>query len=404
MLPPVTTPRHRRPARLVLTSLVALLAASLLPAPVARAAAAPADTPAGQIAGKKAEAERIERELEEQGRRVSILAEDLNESRLEAERLAGEVSAVEAQVRETVRQMEAARTRLKLRAVTAYMRGGHLPAVGLVADGPADEMGLRQAYVGALVGQDRGAVDDLDAAREEGQARRAQLEAAQRASQEALAQVENRRRAAAAAAAAQRATLEQVQGELSDLVAAEARRRAEEEARRAKAILAAREAAAREAARRAQAAREAAARRSATAPVPTAPAPAPGGAPRPTGTAGGPTAGAETAVAEAKRQLGKPYEWGAAGPDSFDCSGLTSWAWKAAGKSLSHSSRAQYSETVRVPVEQVQLGDLVFYGEPIHHVGIYVGDGRMVEASETGTPVRYASIYRTDIVGVGRVQ
>ncbi|HSH61903.1 MAG TPA: NlpC/P60 family protein [Acidimicrobiales bacterium] len=109
-------------------------------------------------------------------------------------------------------------------------------------------------------------------------------------------------------------------------------------------------------------------------------------------------------MAEAERQLGKPYEWGASGPDGFDCSGLTSWAWRKGEKSLPHSSRAQFTATERVPLDQIQLGDLVFYGEPIHHVGIYVGDGRMVEASETGTPVRYASIYRHDMVGVGRVQ
>ncbi|HVE47853.1 MAG TPA: NlpC/P60 family protein [Acidimicrobiales bacterium] len=379
--------------------------------------------PEREIADKKAEAARIERELQAQGRQVSILAEELNESRLVADRLAGEVAATEAQLRETVQRMDAARARLKLRAVTAYMRGGHVPSVGLVAQGPAAEIGLRRAYVGALVGQDRGAVDDLEAAREERATRQGQLQGAQQSAREALADVEARRRAAAQAAAARRATLEAVQGELADLVAAEARRRAEEEAQRARALLAAREAAAREAARRAEqeaarraeAAREEAARRAEAAreeaarrpaprtPPAVAPAPAPAIVPR-TSPSGGAAAGAETAVAEAKRQLGKPYEWGASGPDSFDCSGLTSWAWRAGGKSLPHSSRAQYSATARVPADEIRIGDLIFYGEPIHHVGIYAGDGRMVEASETGTPVRMASIYRSDLVGVGRVQ
>ncbi|MEY2478502.1 MAG: peptidoglycan DL-endopeptidase CwlO, partial [Actinomycetota bacterium] len=89
--------------------------------------------------------------------------------------------------------------------------------------------------------------------------------------------------------------------------------------------------------------------------------------------------------------------------DSFDCSGLTSFAWRAGGRSLPHSSRAQWSATTRVAISALQPGDLVFYGEPIHHVGIYVGSGQMVEASETGTPVRYASIHRKDLVGAGRV-
>lgn len=418
MLRTVTTPRHRRSAWLLTAVLSTLVATSLLPAPVARAAAPAEDPPGGQIADKKAEAERIERELREQGRQVSMLAEELNLSRLEAERVAAEVSSAVAGLRRTSHQMDEARARLKLRAVTAYMRGGHLPAVGLVTSGPASEMGLRRAYVGALVGQDRGALEDLEAAREEHQSRRAQLESAQRSAREAMADVENRRKAAAQAAAARRVTLAQVEGELSELVAAEARRRAEEDARRTRELIAAREAASREsarraeeaAARRAQAAREEAARRPAATTPATTPRTTPtvkpdqGTAPRPTAPSTGATAGAETAIAEAKRQVGKPYEWGGSGPDSFDCSGLTAWAWRAGGKSLPHSSRAQFAATARVPVNQIQIGDLIFYGEPIHHVGIYIGDGRMVEASETGTPVRYAGIYRSDLVGVGRVQ
>ena len=102
-------------------------------------------------------------------------------------------------------------------------------------------------------------------------------------------------------------------------------------------------------------------------------------------------------------QLGKPYVWAASGPGSFDCSGLMLYAWQAAGRSLPHSSRAQYSSTTRVPVGQVEPGDLLFYGRPIHHVGMYVGNGNMVEASHAGQPVRVRSIFRRDLVGVGRV-
>ncbi|MGH9164802.1 MAG: C40 family peptidase, partial [Acidimicrobiales bacterium] len=124
----------------------------------------------------------------------------------------------------------------------------------------------------------------------------------------------------------------------------------------------------------------------------------------PPGSAVPPPPGAATAIAEARRQLGKPYEYGSPGPDSFDCSGLTSWAWRAGGKALPHSSRAQMGITTRIPVGDIQPGDLVFYGSPVHHVGLYAGNGQMVEASETGTPVRMASIYRRDLVGVGRVK
>ncbi len=114
--------------------------------------------------------------------------------------------------------------------------------------------------------------------------------------------------------------------------------------------------------------------------------------------------GAGSAVKLALAQLGKPYVWAADGPSSFDCSGLMLFAWRAAGVSLPHSSRAQFSSTSRVGVSQIRPGDLVFYGHPIHHVGMYVGGGKMVEASRAGRPVKLGSIFRRDLVGVGRVR
>lgn len=114
--------------------------------------------------------------------------------------------------------------------------------------------------------------------------------------------------------------------------------------------------------------------------------------------------GGKKAVELALTQLGKPYIWGAEGPGGYDCSGLMLYAWRSAGKSLPHSSRMQFASTIRVPVSQIRLGDLVFYGRPIHHVGMYIGNGMMVEASRRGVPVRTRSIFRKDMVGVGRVR
>jgi peptidoglycan DL-endopeptidase CwlO len=113
--------------------------------------------------------------------------------------------------------------------------------------------------------------------------------------------------------------------------------------------------------------------------------------------------GAASAVRIALSQVGKPYVWGADGPNSFDCSGLMLYAWRAAGKSLPHSSRAQLSATRRVSIGQIRPGDLVFFGSPIHHVGMYIGNGNMVEASRRGVPVRVRSVFRKDMVGVGRL-
>jgi cell wall-associated NlpC family hydrolase len=115
-----------------------------------------------------------------------------------------------------------------------------------------------------------------------------------------------------------------------------------------------------------------------------------------------PNAQAQAAVDAALSQVGKPYQWGATGPDSYDCSGLTMWAWAHAGISLPHNSGAQYSATVRVPRSDLAPGDLLFYGNPIHHVSMYIGNGQMVEAPYTGSHVRVTSASRSDYVGAGR--
>jgi cell wall-associated NlpC family hydrolase len=118
----------------------------------------------------------------------------------------------------------------------------------------------------------------------------------------------------------------------------------------------------------------------------------------------GPASGrARIAVAEAYRQLGKPYRWGAAGPDSFDCSGLTMWAWGKAGVSLPHSSRAQYGQGRHVSRGELMPGDLVFFGSPIHHVGIYVGGGQYIDAPHTGTVVSVRPVNRGDYSGAVRL-
>jgi len=121
-------------------------------------------------------------------------------------------------------------------------------------------------------------------------------------------------------------------------------------------------------------------------------------------TAPVPSSGSRAAIAvrAALDQVGEPYQWGAAGPDSFDCSGLTMYAWAQAGVSLPHSSAAQYAATARVSLSDLQPGDLLFHGSPIHHVGMYIGGGQMVEAPYTGASVRVVSSARSDTVGAGR--
>ena len=108
------------------------------------------------------------------------------------------------------------------------------------------------------------------------------------------------------------------------------------------------------------------------------------------------------AVDYAKSRIGCPYVWAASGPSAFDCSGLTMWCYGKIGISLPHSSSAQISCGQRVSRKDLQPGDLVFFGSPIHHVGMYAGGGEMIEAPYTGERVRYASVDRSDYAGACR--
>jgi cell wall-associated NlpC family hydrolase len=105
-----------------------------------------------------------------------------------------------------------------------------------------------------------------------------------------------------------------------------------------------------------------------------------------------PTPAAQTAVNTAMDQRGKPYEYGAAGPDSFDCSGLTQYAWHAAGVSLPHSSSQQSRLGTPVARADLQPGDLVFFYSPVSHVGIYIGNNQVVHAPESGDVVKVSNI------------
>ena len=111
---------------------------------------------------------------------------------------------------------------------------------------------------------------------------------------------------------------------------------------------------------------------------------------------------AGVAIRYAYAQLGKPYAWGAAGPDAFDCSGLTMASWGAAGVSLPHSSTLQWAQVAHVSRGQLQPGDLVFYYGNIHHVAIYIGDDKVIHAPTYGEDVTIAPIDHAPVFGYGR--
>jgi peptidoglycan DL-endopeptidase CwlO len=111
---------------------------------------------------------------------------------------------------------------------------------------------------------------------------------------------------------------------------------------------------------------------------------------------------AARAVSFAYGALGKPYIWGATGPHGYDCSGLTQAAWRAAGVSLPRTTYTQINAGHRVPRTQLAPGDLVFFYSGISHVGLYIGNGRMIHAPHPGAPVRLASITDMPFAGAAR--
>ncbi|MFE3885045.1 NlpC/P60 family protein [Streptomyces lydicus] len=124
-----------------------------------------------------------------------------------------------------------------------------------------------------------------------------------------------------------------------------------------------------------------------------------GGADNGGSTGGSSSAQAEKALAFARSQVGKPYVWGATGPSSYDCSGLTQAAWKAAGVTLPRTTWDQVKTGQRIATKDLKPGDLVFFFDDISHVGMYIGGGKMIHAPHPGASVREESIYYMPIYG-----
>ncbi|ARP72287.1 hypothetical protein LK07_23815 [Streptomyces pluripotens] len=114
------------------------------------------------------------------------------------------------------------------------------------------------------------------------------------------------------------------------------------------------------------------------------------------------SAAGDRAVRYAMDQVGKPYEWGAEGPDSYDCSGLTSQAWGHAGSPIPRTSQEQWEQLDRIPLNELQPGDLVVYFPEATHVAMYVGDGKVVQAPRPGEEVKVSPLASYPVLGAVR--
>ncbi|CCH90622.1 Cell wall-associated hydrolase, invasion-associated protein [Modestobacter italicus] len=312
-------------------------------------------------------------DLEVVTERFNDAREALTTKQAEAEQARQQVQAAEAAVgtaRDQVRQV----------ARSAYTGDQLSTLQAMLSSTSADDMLDRVGTLGTIADHNNEVLAAAQAATEQADAAEAAAEKATADAQTLVDQV-----------AAQQADLDT---QIAEYKAAYDRLSAEEKARaEAEAAAAARAAAADAVARASQAASRAeraqsssagsssagSSSSSSAAAAPAAAAPAASGA-------------AATAVSTALAQKGKPYVWAAAGPDSFDCSGLTQFAYAAAGISLPHSSSTQARMGTAVTRAQLQPGDLVAFYSPVSHIGIYIGNGQMVHAPTSGDVVKISSI------------
>jgi peptidoglycan DL-endopeptidase CwlO len=400
---------------------VILLAASCLITAPAPASATPAPD-------KQTQADQLAQQLDDQGQRIAALDEQYNQAQAKSDDIGDQLAAIGPKLTESDKQLAAARQRLADASVDAYVRGGSSPLLGALIKSSAADYGVRKTYVKAALDEQRGALAGFDAARRNLLKIRDQLRAAQRQARAAADAIDSNRRAIQTTVAAQQTTMNQVaQPDMAPLVAQAAAARAQKAEQQGKqkfdSLSAPASGSTTSVAPRGPGAAapakptgspgsgpattvhpasppttaHPASPPATSAPKPSSPAPS-----APSGAAPPVKAGAATAVNTAKAQLGKPYQWGGAGPDNFDCSGLTMYAWHAGGVLLPHSAAMQYDAIAHISVSQLQPGDLVFFYTPIEHVGIYVGGGQMIDAPYTGAVVRYDSIYNPYLVGAGR--
>ena len=440
---------------------------------------------AATIGGEQALAARLASQIDAQGNRMSLLAEQYDEASIKAGQVNGQLNQAQKTLVQTQDHVNKIQTELRHQAVAAYVQDGSVSRIQALLQSNQSDLALKQHYLTTAAGDEQSTVDSLNQARQVLNTKKAALSNAKVATDKALATVSGAQRSAASEAAQEQRTLSQVKGTLTTLVQQAQAQQAAAQAQKVQSALAAQAAQA----TTAQATRNSAtpspssgtkasgsntstAARANTAQTNTAQtntaqtntaqtnsgqtnsattnttnggggttttggtSKTPGGANPVSNIVHGPSkvvtkavphlvggligsnantgassapvpspaGGASTAIAWAQREIGKPYVWAAAGPDSFDCSGLMMFVWGKAGVSLPHSAQGQYDVTTHVSVSQLQPGDLVFYDSPvIGHVGMYVGGGQMIVADHTGTDIRYASIYRSGIIGGGRV-
>jgi len=332
---------------------------------------------ADPISDKRRQASHLVDQIERLNTRAEVLAEQYNKAVIDLQGLTDQVRQAQDHLNQRKKEISLAQSQMGEWALQSYIHAGATdPLLQVLVDGNvSSDVALRDGYVQVAVGADQRSADELRRSREDAQNVEVDLQAKLRLQAQLKSQLDGLRAQVQKATGDAQALLSRTQGQLHDLVV-------QEEAARA---------AAAEAAVRARVAAAAGGRG------------ASGGIQYVTHVPPPPSPGAAGAVAAAMSMLGVPYVWAGASPGGFDCSGLVMWAWARAGRpGLPHNALAQYESLPHVNISDLQPGDLVFFGSDIHHVGMYIGGGMMVNAPQTGDVVRTVSVYQRDLVGAAR--